>query len=174
MNESEGKDEDFDITQKVIEIYDTVREIFDGIFDGRWKGPLKAITRNEYWLVWQEKNERNAKVTCYGKIFLQAITKIFHTKHTEAVKHIEDIICFFFFNMFITSLISPFLVKIRFDDSCKETKNLISNTILRIKGQGRIQPRTQGLFSCSLSPQLAGGGYKVGADLRVIRATTLL
>ncbi len=68
---SQSEDEDTDPTLDRVEIDDTVRKIFDGIFDGpmgQFKRPLELIKENECGLVWREENERNSKVMLNAKI----------------------------------------------------------------------------------------------------------
>ena len=136
MDESE--DEYFDASQDFVEIDGTVREMFNSIFDGsmtQLEGPLESIKRNEYGLVWREETERNTKVMFHAKTFVQAITACFHGKHAEAAKHIKGSTCDLFLQYIYDKLDESLLGQEPFHDSCKETKKLITNKILRIKSE---------------------------------------
>ena len=74
---NQGEDGDTDTTLDRVEIDVTVREIFDGVFDGpmeQFNEPLEFIKENKFRAVWREDTERREKVTYYAKTFLQAVT----------------------------------------------------------------------------------------------------
>ena len=138
MTESEDKD----FTQDFVKIDDTVREIFDGIFDGpmlQFKGPLESIKKNEYGLVWRDENERNTKVMFLAKTFVQAITTSFPTKHAEAAKHMEGSTCDLFLRYIYKRLGESLLGQDPFHHSCEKTKKFITDKILRIKSE--LEPK---------------------------------
>jgi hypothetical protein len=143
---SQSEDEDTDPTLDRVEIDDTVRKIFDGIFDGpmgQFKRPLELIKENECGLVWREENERNSKVMLNAKIFIQAVSTSFPTRHEEAAKHIEGSTCDLFLQYVYEKLDESLLGHDLFEDSCAEIKKSITNKILRIKGALERKPDEQ-------------------------------
>ena len=125
-------------TGNFVEMNDKLREIFDCIFDdpmSQFNGALEFIRTNAYGLVWREENERNTKVIFHAKTFIRAITTSFPTKHAEAAKHIEGSTCDLFLQYIYNKLDESLLGQDPFHDSCKETKKLVKNKILRIKSE---------------------------------------
>ena len=132
MNQSDDDDTAFDR----VEIEETVREIFDGIFNGpmeQFKTPLQVIKQNQCGLVWRDENERNDKVAIHAKTFLHAVTTSFTSKHAEAAKHIDGSACELFLRYLYEKLDESILGQDPFEESCKEIKQLITTKILRIK-----------------------------------------
>jgi hypothetical protein len=138
MNRSEDEDShDEDPTFDRVEIDATVREIFDGIFDGpveQFKERLAFIKENKFGDVWRDDTERHDKVMRHAKTFLQALTASFPSKHAEAAKHIEGSTCDSFLEYVHEKLDESLLGQDPFEDSCKKIKELITSKILGIKG----------------------------------------
>ena len=132
MNQSE----DMDPTLDRVEISATVREIFDGIFDGpmeKLKEPLEFIKENKFGHVWRDDAERHEKVMRDAKTFLQGVIGSFSSKHAEAAKHIEGSTCDLFLQYVHEKLDESLLGQDSFEDSCKDVHHLITSRILRIK-----------------------------------------
>jgi hypothetical protein len=133
---NQGEDGDTDTTLDRVEIDVTVREIFDGVFDGpmeQFNEPLEFIKENKFRAVWREDTERREKVTYYAKTFLQAVTTSFSSKHPEAAKHIEGSTCNLFLQYVHEKLDDSLLGQDPFEDSCKDIKELLTSRISRIK-----------------------------------------
>jgi hypothetical protein len=134
MNQSE--DEDIDSTLDRVEINATVREIFDGIFDGpmeEFKARLEFIKENKFDAVWREDIEKHEKVMSYAQNFLQAMIAGFSSKHWEAAERIEGSACDLFLQYVHEKLKKSLLGEDLFEDSCNEIHHLITSRILRIK-----------------------------------------
>lgn len=118
------------------------RGIFDDIIDGPMEEfikPLQMIMENEYGLVWREENERNDKVMHHARIFMKTVISNVSCKHAEAAKHIEGSTCDLFIKYVYEKLGKSLLGQDLFEDSCKETKDLITSKILRIKDALEVQ-----------------------------------
>ena len=146
---TESKDENVDTTQDISQIDDTVRKIFDGIFNSpmsQFKKPLEVIKENEYGLVWRNEIERNSNdsvIMIHAKTFLQAINASFRTKHAEAAKHIDGSTCDLFLQYIYKRLDESLLGQDPFYHSCEKTKELIKYKILLIKSELEAKPDEQ-------------------------------
>jgi hypothetical protein len=147
MNRSEDEDShDEDPTFDRVEIGTTVREIFNGIFDGpmeQFKKRLLVIRENQYGLVWDDENERHEKVMFHAKTFVKSVTACFPSKHAEAAKHIEGSTCDLFLQYVHEKLDESLLGQDPFEDSCKKIKDLITEKIEQIKGTLEAQQDEQ-------------------------------
>ena len=134
MNQREG--ECTNSTLEYVETSETVREIFDDIFDGpmdEFKKPLKVIKDNQFGLLWQEENELEEKVRSVARAFLYDITTNLSSKHAEAAKHIEGSTCDLFLQYAHKKLDDSLLGQEPFENSCKEIKQLIKKKTSQIK-----------------------------------------
>ena len=134
MNES--KDECTNSALDRVEINDTVREIFDGIFDGpmdEFKKPLKVIKDNHFGLVWRDENERDEKVRSVARAFLYDLTTNLGSKHADAAKHIEGSTCELFLQYAHKKLDESLLGQEPFENSCTEIKQQIKKKTSQIK-----------------------------------------
>ena len=134
MNESD--DEGTNSTLEYVEISDTVREIFDSIFDApmdKFTKPLKVIKDNQFGLLWREEDEREEKVRFSARAFLYDITTNLSSKHAEAAKHIEGSTCDLFLQYANKKLDDSLLGQEPFKNSCKEIKQLIKKKTSQIK-----------------------------------------
>ena len=128
--------EDTDSIHDLVELNATVQKIFDDILDGpmeEFRQPLEFIKENKFGTVWRHDAERHEKVMFHAKIFLQAITTSFRTKHAEAAKHIEGSTCDLFLQYVHDKLDESILGQDPFHDSCKKVHQSITRSILRIK-----------------------------------------
>ena len=137
-----SEDEDMNPTLNPVEIGDTVREIFDGIFDEpmkRLKERLEFIKENRFGYVWEDDDDRRGKVMRDVHTFLHAVTDSFSSKHAEAAKHIKGSACDSFLQFLHEKLNESLLSKHPFQDSWEETQDLIGTKISRIKD--RLEPQ---------------------------------